>query len=85
MYDHKKKGTAAVFEEKPPVEGFPAVVAMPEDNRSGGKCLFSVGLRDDLLFQVGMIADPELEQGKDPCGWAQKVAELAVQTMKGAS
>lgn len=85
LYARKANGTAVLFEEQPPVDGFPAVIAMPEDSRSDGECMFSVGMRDDLLLSVDLFADPELEQGKDPCGWAQKVAELAVQTMKGAS
>lgn len=85
LYKHKQLGNAKVFEELPPVDGFPAVIAMPKDHRGDGECAVSVGLRDDLLFSADMTADPSIPQGKDPCEWAAKVAALAVQTMKGSS
>lgn len=85
LYAHKQAGTAAYFEELPPIEGHPAVAEGPEDDRAEGVCDLGVGIRDDLLFTVVMTADPSTPQGKDPCGWAAKVAALAVQTMKGSS
>lgn len=85
LYQHKEQGTAAVFEELPPIQGHPAVVSMPEDTRGEGECSASVGLRDDLVLGVTVTADPSIAQGKDPCDFAAKVAALAVQTMKGSS
>lgn len=85
MYRHKELGTAEVFEELPPIEGHPAVIAEPKDERSDGVCGVTVGLRDDLALGIDITADPSTPQGKDPCGWAAKVAALAVQTMKGSS
>lgn len=86
LYEHKELGSAKVFEELPPVEGYPAIVIMlDEDRRAEGSCSVAVGIRDDLTVGVDMTADPSVAQGKDPCGSAAKVAGLAVQTMKGAS
>lgn len=85
LYQHKEQGTAKVFEELPAIEGHPAVVAMAEDARGDGECSVAVGLRDDLVMGVTMTADPSIEQGKDPCGWAVKLATAAVQTMKGSA
>lgn len=85
LYQHKEQGTVEVFEELQPIEGHPAVISMPTDDRSEGACDVSVGLRDDLVYTVVMTAEPSTAQGKEPCEWAEKLATLAVQTMKGAS
>jgi hypothetical protein len=86
LYKHRELGSAKVFEELPPIEGYPAIVVMLEkDRRAEGSCAVAVGIRDDLTVGVDMTADPSIPQGKDPCGWAAKVAALAVQTMKGSS
>lgn len=85
IYKNHQVGALTLFEELPPIEGHPAVVADPKDERSTGACAVGVGLRDDLVYTVAMTADPSTEQGKDPCAWAAKVAALAMQTMKGSS
>lgn len=86
LYEHNKLGTAKVFEELAPIEGYPALVFILEEDRRGeGECSVAVGLRDDLTTGVDLTADPAIAQGKQPCEWAEKVARLAVQTMKGAS
>lgn len=86
LYKHKELGTAKVFEELPAIEGHPALIfIVDEDRRSEGECSVAVGLRDDLTVGVDLTADPSTAQGKEPCEWAEKVARLAVQTMKGAS
>lgn len=85
IYQNNAGGNYEDFEELAPVEGHPAVVAAPTNDRSEGICSVGVGLRDDLVYTASVAADPGTEQGKDPCGWAAKVAALAVQTMKGSS
>lgn len=85
LYAHKAAGTAAYFEELQPIEGHPAALEGPKDDRAIGVCDLGVGLRDDLLYTVVVTADPSTPQGKDPCDFAAKVAALAVQTMKGSS
>lgn len=85
VYKLKEMGESGHFEELPDIEGLPAVIAGPEDQTAEGTCSVAVGLRDDLIFGVDMTADPSIEQGKDPCGWAVKLATAAVQTMKGSA
>lgn len=85
IYKNNAGGNYKVFEEVEPIEGHPAVIAEVDDYRSEGDCGVAVGLRDDLVLTVSMQAEPTTPQGKDPCGWAAKVAALALQTMKGSS
>lgn len=84
-YKNNEAGAMQVFEEIPAIEGHPAVIAEAEDLRSEGECGVAVGLRDDLALTIAVQADVDSEQGKDPCGWAVKLATAAVQTMKGSA
>lgn len=85
VYQLNEQGSLEQFEVVPPIEGLPAAIASPKDETADGFCSVAVGLRDDLVFGVDMAADPSIEQGKDPCGWAVKLATSAVQTMKGSA
>lgn len=84
-YKNNQAGEIKYFEELPSIEGHPAVIAEIEDLRSEGECGVAVGLRDDLSMTVAVQADTGTKQGKDPCGWAVKVATAAVKTMKGSA
>lgn len=85
LYENKEKGLITAFAELAPIDGYPAVRANEKDESSEGICGVAVGVRDEFAYLVTTTLDPDSPAGKDPCATAQKIATLAVQTMKGAS
>lgn len=85
IYAKNEKDGLGVFEPLHPIEGHPAVRADQHDQSDSGHCGIAVGLRDDLTYDVDVSFDRESKEAKDPCGYAVKIATLAVKTMKGAA
>jgi len=81
IYHNKQTGHFAFVEPAPEVEGYPAVYADVQDQRSSGKCVMYVGIADDLTFTV---KSGGYEGGQDSCDAAQKVSAAVVKTLKGA-
>lgn len=74
------------FQEIPPVQGYPAVIAGPDDARSKGICELSVGLNDRQILDVSVTMRGEPDPApnfRKPCAVAQKLAEEMVKTIKG--
>lgn len=67
------------------IDGHPAVIAMERDETNEGVCSLAVGVRDDLDYGIVTTFDSDTPEAKDPCGTAQEIAALAVQTMKGGA
>ncbi|OZM72723.1 hypothetical protein CFN78_13960 [Amycolatopsis antarctica] len=81
MYEQKEQ--LAYFEEAE-IAGHPAVYAGPTDDRTQGRCELYVGLSEKLALQ----ALTQIDQGPDKprsCQVAEKLADSAMQTLKGGS
>jgi hypothetical protein len=82
-YEANDNGDWAFFEERPAIEGYPAVSYGGVDNRAGGECSVLVGVSDELVFE-SVVRLSEGNVGRtDPCDKAAEVAGMALQTMKG--
>ena len=80
---YAQRHTYDLWQELPPIEGYPAVVADLRDSRNTlGACTVLVGVTDSLEFSVsGNLSDAK--RGKaDPCQAIQLAAKLMLQTMK---
>ncbi|GDY30652.1 hypothetical protein GTS_22850 [Gandjariella thermophila] len=76
-----KRKEAALFQEIPPINGYPAVIFDEyADQRSRGACSVAVGMSDTLILAVPVQGTP---QTKDPCGIAQQAAGLIIENIKG--
>ncbi|MFL6121834.1 DUF3558 domain-containing protein [Actinophytocola sp.] len=81
-YQAHKDGKTALFEELPPIEGYPAVISNVFDDRASGKCTVVVGASDEIRFEVPVRLSSENIGHKDPCQVAAIVAGLALATIK---
>lgn len=80
IYD--QRGTSfQLFEELPPIEGYPAVIHDTSDSRSEGICNLSVGISDQQTYDVQTDLDTAHPQYSDSCSVAVKVATIALQTL----
>lgn len=82
---YERRDSYILFDEIPSIAGYPAVIYGTSDRRSAGRCVISIGLRDDQNYEVstGLISsNPDYT---NPCKVAQKIAEIAVTTMKKAA
>jgi hypothetical protein len=82
VYGAKARGELAVFEELPPVEGFPAVVANQVDLRDTGNCTVWVGTSEEEMVGVALGQSRDKVGDKDPCLVAASVASQVIATMK---
>nr|BFF02689.1 DUF3558 domain-containing protein [Streptoalloteichus tenebrarius] len=82
---YARRGAFKVFEPLE-IDGRPAVIANHSDDfRSKGKCDISVGLTDQLVYEVQLAFNTGVEKPADfnnPCGRAQTVAAEMIKTMK---
>lgn len=81
-YGSNEEGELEVFEEVPPIEGYPAVIGMVRDIRDLGNCTISVGVRDELAIDFSVRLSRVNVGKKDPCEVTARVAGMAVQTIK---
>jgi hypothetical protein len=83
LYYQSKHGGLTTFKPVAPIKGYPGVIY--ENGGEGkGVCTLAVGVRDDLVYTITnqlRTGNPYLA---DPCGLNTKVAELAIQRLKGA-
>jgi hypothetical protein len=78
-----KKNEAALFQEIPPINGYPAIIYDQDaDLRTHGSCTVTVGVSDALVLAVPVQGTA---QTKDPCGIAQQAAGLMIENIKGGA
>jgi hypothetical protein len=78
---YQKRGEVGLFQELPPVRGYPAVIYDPIDARSSGTCPVSVGVSDSLAYDVILMA-PTGPLKADPCGAAHQIATTVLGHLK---
>ena len=77
------KPQAVVWRELPLVQGFPAVAAV---TRLGGRpeefCQVTVGVADNLSFDVGVFLSDAKKGKTDPCDGAARVADMVMTNLR---
>jgi hypothetical protein len=81
-YQVNDEGGWEFFEERPDIEGYPAVARDGVDDRARGRCTVVVGVADDMAFESTLQLRGSNIGKKDPCEMAAFAASLALQTMK---
>jgi hypothetical protein len=80
---YRKKNEAALFQEIPPINGYPAIIFdQYADLRSQGTCGVDVGLSDAVVLDVVVQGTTRTQ---DPCGIAQRAAALMIDNIKGGA
>lgn len=82
VYQSHKAGYLKYFKEQPDISGYPAVVAMTDDDRGHGMCVLDVGVRDDTIFSVYLRQSRGKIGSIDPCQVVVRIAEHVLQTVK---
>lgn len=85
LYKLHEQGSFPYFQPVADVSGYPGVLLDDLDAKPKNMCGMSVAVRDDLIYSVQVTIDPDKEEAKDPCPVAQKIAEMAVSTMKAGA
>ena len=70
------------------VQGYPAVAGTDKgmDQSITGTCNVTVGIRDDLVFGVGLsLSDNARKRGVDSCQGAEDIANTVLTNLKGRS
>ena len=81
-YEANEDGRWDVFEELPPIEGYPAVIRSVGDDRPNGICTVVVGASDEIAFQIWVRLSESNVRKKDPCDVAVDIAGEAIKTMR---
>ncbi len=76
-----QKGTYALFQPLPPINGYPAVIAAQSDERSTGNCDVTVGVSDKLAMDVVLTVNSGPQQA-DPCTPAEQLAADAISNIR---
>lgn len=85
---YAKRDTYPHFRELPPVNGYPAVVAMNGQTppEQAGTCDLNVGVANDRMVSIHTAASSDQSPFKaDPCGKAQQVAGEVVKTLQAGA
>jgi hypothetical protein len=77
---YSKRTELGVFQELPPINGYPAVIYGDADLRTQGTCAVAVGVSDNLLLDSNVQGTTKT---KDPCGIAQRTAAMVIDNIKG--
>lgn len=83
IYDAHAKGQYSVFQPKPPVEGYPAVLAS-DRSVSDGFCTLIVGVRNDATYSIPISLRSKNPGYSDPCSVAAKLAAVVIKRLRGA-
>jgi hypothetical protein len=84
IYGLQKQGEWSYFQPVADVSGYPGVL-VDDDDPPKNTCQLLVGVRDDLLYSVQISVSPDASIYGNPCPTLQKVAEMAVSTMKAGA
>ncbi len=79
---YARRSSYGLFEEIPPIGGYPALIWNTSDHRTEGFCTISIGLRDDQNYDVAASLGGDNPDETTSCDVARTVAEIAVETMK---
>ncbi|MET9627742.1 DUF3558 domain-containing protein [Lentzea sp. NPDC006480] len=82
---YAKKDTFAVFEERPAIQGYPAIVSLVVDQRKEGNCELTVGTSDDRTMLFTILSDEKSKYFADPCAGVVEFANLAITTIKAGA
>ncbi|MGH3623434.1 MAG: DUF3558 domain-containing protein [Sciscionella sp.] len=77
-----------IFRQIPPIEGYPAAINDLTDQTKEGSCRISVGVTDQATVEIILdISDygNKPANSTTPCVPAQKLAQVAIRSMKGGS
>ena len=85
VYGNKDNGTYAVFEPRPDVQGYPAVLTLPVDQRPSGSCTIVVGVSDARAVLFDFQSVKGSSRLADPCGAVTEFANLVLTTMKAGA
>jgi hypothetical protein len=83
LYASSKDGSLTTFKPQPPINGYPAVV-YAQGGEGDGRCTLAVGMRNDLTYTIDALLDTSNPNRSNPCSIATKVAQFAIQHLKGA-
>lgn len=83
LYSKQAKGQLTSFQPLPPIEGYPAVLYADGGRIGDGQCSLAVGLRNDRSYVVGTDLGLQNSHYANPCELATKLAEFAIQYLKG--
>ncbi|WP_116049548.1 DUF3558 domain-containing protein [Amycolatopsis palatopharyngis] len=81
-YKAQAQGTLTVFEELPPVKGYPAV-AYEQGGEREGKCAMAVGVRDDRVYSLTVSLRKDHPNYSEPCTIGAKIAGFAIEYLQG--
>ncbi|MCO1582624.1 DUF3558 domain-containing protein [Crossiella sp. SN42] len=80
-----QRSTYKAFEEAT-VAGYPSVHANTGTPFGQGDCFAYTGISDSVTISVGVTTgDKAAAEYKNPCGMADKIAEMVISTIKGGS
>jgi hypothetical protein len=82
---YAKKDSYGFFEERPAIQGYPAVVALLADQRKEGSCDIVVGASDDRSILFTFLSDEKSKYFADPCAGVTEFANLAITTIKAGA
>jgi Protein of unknown function (DUF3558) len=82
---YAKKDTFAVFEERPAIQGYPAIVSLLTDQRKEGNCELTVGASDERAILFTFLSDEKSKYFADPCAGVTEFANLAITTIKAGA
>jgi hypothetical protein len=80
-----KKDSYPVFEPRPAIQGYPAVVTLIVDQRKDGNCELAVGASDDRAILFTFLSDEKSKYFADPCAGVTEFANLAITTIKAGA
>jgi hypothetical protein len=83
LYAKKSSGQLTHFQPISPIAGYPAVIYANGAQIGDGFCSLAVGVRNDLTYTVDTNLHSASPHYNDPCAAAQKIAEFAIQYLKG--
>ena len=87
-YDYRVNKSDAARWEATELQGYPAVAFSLRgfNHNVTGTCSVSVGIRDDLVFGVGLtLSDNARQRGVDSCQGAEDVANTVLTNLKSKS
>ncbi|MEV6244027.1 DUF3558 domain-containing protein [Lentzea sp. NPDC051838] len=79
---YAKKDTFGVFEERPAIQGYPAIVSLLSDRRKEGNCELTVGASDERAILFTFLSDEKSKYFADPCAGVTEFANQAITTIK---
>lgn len=80
LYESNELGRYAYFVPVT-IHGYPAAFSQLADSRQNGGCAIAIGVKNDLLYSMGIRLGLDNPNYAKPCSELEKVAEMAINTM----